>query len=91
MLPIEWSDEAQHDLADILAYIEQFSPQAAANLRATIEAGVERLSHMPLAFRQGRVAGTHEYVAHPNYIVIYRVNTDTVEILNILHARRQYP
>jgi len=91
VLPVKWSDEAQHDLADIQAYIAQFSPQAAAALRAAIEAAVERLARMPFAFRPGRVSGTREYVVHPNYIVIYRVSTDIVEVLSIVHARRQYP
>jgi len=91
VLPVEWSDEAQHDLADIQEYIEQFSPQAATTLRTAIETGVARLSRMPFAFRSGRVAGTREYVVHPNYIVIYRIRPHAVEILNIVHARRQYP
>lgn len=90
MLPVEWSEEAQLDLAEIQDYIEQFNTSAALALRETIEMGVERLPWMPFVYRHGRVSGTREYVAHPNYIVIYRVGT-TIEILRVLHARQEYP
>ncbi|MGN6653381.1 type II toxin-antitoxin system RelE/ParE family toxin [Trinickia sp.] len=51
---------------------------------------------MPLAehrylFRTGRVAGTREVVAHPNYVVVYRVTGTAVLVLRVLHARQQYP
>lgn len=91
MLPVEWSDEAQDDLSDIQSYIKQRNPAAALKLRALIESGIEKLPLMPQLFRLGRVAGTREYVAHPNYIVIYRVERRSIVILRILHARQQYP
>lgn len=91
MLSVEWSDEAQFDLADIQGYIEQFAPRSALALRETIETGVERLPLMPYAFRPGRVAGTREYVVHPNYIIVYKVTAVAVQVLRILHARRKYP
>lgn len=91
MLPVEWSEEAQCDLAEIQGYIENFAPNAATALRATIETGVERLAAMPYAFRPGRVSGTREYVAHPNYIVVYCVDKICVRVLRVLHARLEYP
>jgi hypothetical protein len=30
-------------------------------------------------------------VAHPNDIVVYRVTNDATEIINVPHARQQYP
>lgn len=91
MLLVEWSDDAQLDLADIQSYIEQFSPRAALDLRTAIEEGVKHLPWMPYAFRHGKAPGTREYVAHPNYVVIYRVDADAIVVLRILHTRRQYP
>lgn len=41
--------------------------------------------------RSGRVPGTREAVVHPNYILIYRVTADAVEIVRLVHARQQYP
>jgi len=90
VLPVEWSDEAQLDLVEIQGYIEQFDASAALALRETIEAGVVQLPLMPFLHRHGRVPGTREYVAHPNYIVVYRVGA-TIEILRVLHARQEYP
>lgn len=88
---VEWSDEAQLDLVDIQTYIEQFNPHAARALREAIEFGVERLPQAPFAFPHGRVAGTREYVTHPNYIVVYRIGTTAIEVLRVLHARQEYP
>ncbi|MEM5300035.1 hypothetical protein VSR82_38055 [Burkholderia sp. JPY481] len=30
-------------------------------------------------------------VAHPNYIVVYRVAADAVIVVQVLHAREQHP
>jgi len=37
------------------------------------------------------VADTRELLAHPNYWIIYRVTISAVEIVDILHTRREYP
>ena len=42
-------------------------------------------------YRRGRIIGTREAVVHPNYILVYRVGADTVEVVNVLHTRREYP
>lgn len=91
MLLVDWSDEAQFDIAGIQFYIEQFNPIAAHDLRQTIEQAAERLPFMPFAFRPGRVRGTREYVVHQNYILIYKVGAVSVEVLRVLHSRQQYP
>ena len=46
---------------------------------------------MPYLFRPGRVAGTREQVVHPNYIVVYQVGNDVIDILRVLHSRQEYP
>jgi plasmid stabilization system protein ParE len=51
----------------------------------------ERLPSHPFMYRPGRVAGTREAVVHPNYILVYRVGEELIEILAVLHARQQYP
>jgi len=49
------------------------------------------LAEHPYLYRFGRVPGTRELIAHPNYILVYRVAADAVEVVNVLHARQQYP
>lgn len=38
-----------------------------------------------------RIPGCREIVAHPNYIVVYRVELDHIEVLRVMHARQEYP
>jgi toxin ParE1/3/4 len=91
MLPIRWNAAALDRFDELIAHIAQFNPPAAEALRDRIETSVLPLSDHPYLFRQGRVPGTREVVAHPNYIVVYRVLGDCIEITNVLHARQQYP
>lgn len=91
MLPIRWNAKALDELDSIAAYIAQRNPVAAEKLQSLIETSVLPLSEHPYSHQGGRVPGTRELVAHPNYIVIYRVLTDQVEIVGVLHAAREYP
>ncbi len=91
MQTIRWSDEATTDLLEIIDYIEQRNAAAAQSLHAAIVQSAENLPLMPYLFRLGRVAGTREHVVHPNYIVVYQVGDDVIDILRVLHSRQQYP
>lgn len=91
MQTIRWADEATTDLVEILDYIEQRNAAAAQNLHAAIMQSAENLPLMPYLFRPGRVPGTRELVVHPNYIVVYQIGNDVIDILRILHSRQQYP
>ncbi|MHB1292267.1 MAG: type II toxin-antitoxin system RelE/ParE family toxin [Sulfuricella sp.] len=33
----------------------------------------------------------HILVAHPNYLLIYRIQGETIEILRVKHALQQWP
>lgn len=91
MLKLVWRARALSDLETILSYIAERNLAAADGLLAAIETCVERLPDHPFLYRAGRVEGTREAVVHPNYIVIYRIGTDEIEIVNVVHARQQYP
>ena len=91
MQTVRWSDEATTDLVEIIDYIEQRNVAAARSLQAVVVQSAEKLPLMPYLFRPGRVAGTREHVVHPNYIVVYQVGNDVIDILRILHSRQQYP
>ncbi|MHB1669233.1 type II toxin-antitoxin system RelE/ParE family toxin [Thiomonas sp.] len=91
MLPVRWAEEATADLVEIIDYIEQRNPLAAQTLHATVVQAAENIPQTPFLMRPGRVAGTREYTVHPNYILVYQVGAASIDVLRVLHARRQYP
>ena len=64
---------------------------AALDLAGQIKQASEALGQFPYMGRPGRIAGTRELLTHPNYWLIYRVALENVEILDVLHVRREYP
>jgi toxin ParE1/3/4 len=90
-LSVVWRQSARADLASIVRTIAASNPSAARRMKVLIEDAVRPLAKHPHLFRAGRVAGTRELLAHPNYIIIYRVTDTGVEIVNVVHARQQYP
>lgn len=91
MRRLEWKAQARADLIRIAEHIAQDSPESAEKLADDIEAKVQRLREHPELYRLGRKRGTRELVAHENYIVIYRVLPEAVEILRVKHAAQQWP
>lgn len=86
-----WRTEARRDLDNILDFISDRNIAAAERIEAMIIDTVEHLVAHPMMYRSGRVPGTREAVAHPNYIVIYRASNEVVTILSVIHARQNYP
>ena len=70
---------------------QDWNPVAALELEMQVTAAAQSLGQFPYMGRSGRVAGTRELLAHPNYWLIYRVRLDCIEIATILHARQEYP
>jgi len=91
MLPIVWLKSARLKLATIISDIAEESPQAARRLNARIQDSVLPTAEHPYIFRPGRVPGTREIIAHPNYVVVYRVTAENIQVINVMHARQQYP
>ncbi|KAK44201.1 addiction module antitoxin [Caballeronia jiangsuensis] len=91
MLSIRWAVEAIEDLDQLTDYIAEHNPWAALTMFEIIERAVIPASVTPLLFRSGREPGTREVVAHPNYILVYRVMDDWIEVVNVIHARQRYP
>ena len=91
MLNLVWRASALDDLDHIISYIAEHDLAAAERLLDAIEAAADRLAEHPFMYRSGRVPGTREAVVHPNYILIYHVTADAVEIISLVHARQEYP
>ena len=64
---------------------------AAVRMHERIEQSVLPTASHPYMFRSGRVNGTREIVAHPNYVVVYRVLADMMLVTAVVHARQEYP
>jgi addiction module RelE/StbE family toxin len=90
-LKLIWRGTALNELKSIISYIAARNVAAARRLQEDIEACAERLPDHPFMYRRGRVAGAREAVVHPNYILVYKVGHDTIEIVNVMHSRRRYP
>ncbi|MEY2842505.1 MAG: hypothetical protein RI920_542 [Pseudomonadota bacterium] len=92
MLPIIWRATARDDLREIITFIAEANPPAAKRMRRLLEDSVLPLAEHPYLYRQSdRVAGLRQIVAHPNYLVLYRVTASHIEVVNVVHARRQFP
>ena len=55
------------------------------------EAEAENARKRPTLYKPGRVKGTREVVVRPNYVMVYRVSGNVVEVLRVLHAAQQWP
>jgi toxin ParE1/3/4 len=86
-----WQPKARAQLKAIILYIADRNYPAAMRLEASILHHIDHLRALPFIGRAGKLAGTRELVVHPNYILIYRVGEDVVEIIRVLHAHQQYP
>ena len=90
-MKLVWTRPAHQDRQDIREYIADDNPAAALALDELFEKKSNRLPDHPQLGRPGRVKGTRELVAHQNYILVYDIAGDTVRILRVLHAARQWP
>lgn len=75
----------------IMVYIAQDNPEAAIDLDLEFEAKAENARQRPKLYKAGRVKGTREIVVRPNYVMVYRVTGDLIEMLRVLHAAQQWP
>ena len=79
------------DRDDIMVYIAQDNPVAAIDLDLEFEAKAESARMRPKLYKAGRVKDTREIVVRPNYVMVYRITGDVVEVLRVLHAAQQWP
>ena len=92
MLPVFWTEAADEDLAAITDYVAMHDQAAALRLGQRLKNAALSLSEHPYLFKESeRMPGYREIVAHPNYLVFYRVLADRVQIEMVAHARRLYP
>jgi toxin ParE1/3/4 len=91
MMALFWTFEAIQDREAIYDYIEADNPAAALALDELFAEQAGRLVNHPSLGRPGRLAGTRELVAHPNYMLVYDTVGHQLRVLRVLHAARQWP
>jgi toxin ParE1/3/4 len=94
MYKIKIYKTAQHDLREIVEYLNSLSPDAAIKYYDLILEKIGSLVHMPEGFALAkdiglRLRGYRTMVVN-NYIVFYSIKGDLVQIRRILYGRRQY-
>ena len=102
-MQIKWTKRAANNLDSVVGYIAQDNPIAARKFLGALLQKIDQLHSFPLLGRPGLVPLTRELVIHQNYIAYYRIKQvqgsgqgqgqaqEQIEILRVLHVRRQYP
>ena len=90
-MKLEWTATARTDRVRIARTIAQDNRSAARKLDIKLATSADGLLDYPQRGRLGRLENTRELVVHPNYILVYEIDADTVRILTILHAAQLWP
>jgi toxin ParE1/3/4 len=87
-----WSPQAIDDLVALRTYIEQDNPAAARRIVLHIIQNIDTLlPGSPEMGRPGRVPGTRELIIpRTPFIVPYRLEGNTIQILRIFHGARRW-
>ncbi|MFZ0592364.1 MAG: type II toxin-antitoxin system RelE/ParE family toxin [Bryobacteraceae bacterium] len=89
-MTVRFLDSAWDDVLQIYNYIALDKPDAAARTIEGILEAADRLALHPHLGREGqRQPGTRELI-HPPYLIVYRIRSETVEILSVIHGSRKH-
>ncbi|NHZ48052.1 type II toxin-antitoxin system RelE/ParE family toxin [Nitratidesulfovibrio liaohensis] len=88
---VRWLRKSLRDLKDIATFIAKDDPETARNVASRIWEAARSLAVAPERGRVGRLFGTRELVL-PGlpYFLAYRVRDGEVQILRVIHQRRQW-
>lgn len=93
MADVIWTDEALSDLEAIGEYFDRTSSQYASSIIERLYTSVEPLAEHPKMGRQVPEA-EHETLRElivENYRVIYQLREGQIEIITVVHSRRDLP
>ena len=86
---VRYSPRAIQNLRSIFAYIDEESPQAAADVVARIERVGAELGHAPHMGIATSTRGIHRFpVSGTPYLIFYEIYRDEVAIIHIRHGAR---
>lgn len=90
-MKVFWTLSARADRALIFDYISTESPKSALGLDELFDEKAKLLLQSPLIGRKSRLKGLRELVVHPNYLMVYKINSDTIWIIRVLHVAQKWP
>ncbi len=88
---LRWSVDALSDRLAIFDYVSERDFDAACSLDRMLEERASGLTSMPRLGRPGLIEGTRELTVHANYRLVYEVSDAAIMVLNVIHARRDWP
>lgn len=87
---------AKRDLKEIVSYIsnELNSPKAALNIINSLDESISKLAEFPFLYREyepiNPLLDRYRIISVKNYVVLYIVLEETVEIRRIIYAKMDY-
>ena len=89
---VRWTPAAADDFENIANYLFEQTPESAARLIREIYSAPNGLESFPKRGRVGKKEGTRELVL-PSlpYVIVYRVISESVYILRVLHGSQDWP
>ena len=91
MLNLIWEADAELQFLNLLDFVGERNAAAAIRLKSLIDDALRRTCQFPESGRPGRVSGTRELIVHPNYVVVYQITPNAIDVIRLLHARQRYP
>ncbi|MGH2508315.1 MAG: type II toxin-antitoxin system RelE/ParE family toxin [Ktedonobacteraceae bacterium] len=86
------SPEAREDLREIEEYIAQDNPQAAVDFVGRLTDRFAELVEFPgSGRRRDDIRIGYRSVSVKDYLIFYRVSGEAVEVMHVLHGRRDLP
>lgn len=90
---LTWSDESSEDLSQLRTYIARDSPTYADDFVLRVIVAAESLTEMP---EKGRVVPetrdpTLRELIVGNYRLVYRIRSNVIEIVGVIHGARLLP
>lgn len=89
---LRYTARALAEIEQLQDYIAERNPVAAVDMADALHAQLATLTAHPHLGRPGRITGTRELVfSGTPYLAAYRVETDAVVILAVIHGAQRWP
>jgi addiction module RelE/StbE family toxin len=89
---LKWTRRALREQDEAFEWIVTENPSAAVEVIDRMHAATRLLADNPRMGRPGRIVGTRELETNRTpYVVVYRIGTEQVEILALIHHAREWP